>query len=57
MTARISAETGMLASSGEPGSMFELFRESDLEALNAASGMATGSGQQAAPAGNENEIF
>ncbi len=57
VTARISAETGMLASSGEPGSMFELFRESDLEALNAASGMATGRGQQAAPAGNENEIF
>ena len=57
VTARISAETGMLASSGEPGSMFELFRESDLEILDAASSLATGRGQQAAPAGNENEIF
>lgn len=57
VTARISAETGMPASSGEPGSMFELFRESDLESLNGASSLATGRGQQAAPAGNENEIF
>ncbi len=57
VTARISAETGMLASSGEPGSMFELFRESDLEILNGASSLATGRGQQAAPAGYENEIF
>ncbi len=57
VTARISAETGMPASSGEPGSMFELFRESDLEILNGASSLATGRGQQAAPAGNENEIF
>ena len=42
VTARISAKTGMLASSGEPDSMFELFRESDLERLEAASSLATG---------------
>jgi penicillin-binding protein 1A len=57
VTARISADTGMLASSGEPGSMFELFRESDLEALEYASSMATGPGRRISPAGNENEIF
>lgn len=57
VTARISADTGSLASAGEPGSMFELFRESDLESLEQAGSMATGRGLQAAPAGNENEIF
>lgn len=57
VTARISADSGMLASSGEPGSMFELFRESDLEALESARSMATGPGQRIAPGGNENEIF
>jgi penicillin-binding protein 1A len=57
VTARISAETGLLASAGEPGSIFELFRESDLESLEAASSAATGRGRAAASAGNENEIF
>lgn len=57
VTARISAETGQLASAGEPGSIFELFRESDLETLEMASSAATGRGLLAAPAGNENEIF
>ncbi|MBM4221423.1 MAG: peptidase, partial [Gammaproteobacteria bacterium] len=57
VTARISAESGMLATAGEPGSIFELFRESDLEALGAAEGMTAGRGQGSTPAGNENEIF
>lgn len=57
VTARISAETGMLASAGEPDSMFELFRESDLEALEAADLARAGRGQRSTPAGNENEIF
>jgi penicillin-binding protein 1A len=57
VTARISAETGQLAAAGEPGSIFELFRESDLEALEMAGSAATGRGLPAAPAGNENEIF
>jgi penicillin-binding protein 1A len=57
VTARISAQTGQLASAGEPGSIFELFRESDLESLEMAGSAAAGRGLPAAPAGNENEIF
>ena len=57
VTARISAETGQLATAGGPGSIFELFRESDLEALGMASSAAAGRRLPAAPAGNENEIF
>jgi penicillin-binding protein 1A len=57
VTARISAETGRLAAAGEPGSIFELFRESDLERLEIAGSAATGRRLPAAPAGNENEIF
>lgn len=57
VTARISGETGLLASSGEPGSMFELFRASDLETLGSASNTATDGGRQMSPAGNLNEIF
>jgi penicillin-binding protein 1A len=57
VTARISAETGYLASAGEPGSIFELFRESDLEVLEMAGSAGTGRGRPSAPAGNANEIF
>lgn len=57
VTARISAETGQLASAGEPGSIFELFRKSDLEALGEANSAAAGRGLPVTPAGNENEIF
>lgn len=57
VTARISATTGLLVSSSDAGSMFELFRESDLETLESSSSVATGIGRPAVPAGNENEIF
>lgn len=57
VTARISAETGLPAASGDPDSIFELFRESDLKTPGSPSSTATDGGRQSTPAGNVNEIF
>jgi penicillin-binding protein 1A len=57
VTARISAETGLPAASGDPDSIFELFRESDLKTPGSPSSSATDGGRQSTPAGNVNEIF
>lgn len=56
VSARVSADTGMLAPAGAPGSLFELFRESDMQQLEAeAAALLPGSGTP--QSGSENEIF
>jgi penicillin-binding protein 1A len=58
VTARISADTGLLALAGTPNSIFELFRESDLASLASEGGDGPGTtGFGPAPASDANEIF
>ncbi|MEO8444603.1 MAG: PBP1A family penicillin-binding protein [Gammaproteobacteria bacterium] len=58
VTARISADTGLLALASTPNTIFELFRESDLASLasDPGDGPAFG-GPGSGPASDRNEIF
>lgn len=56
VSARVSADTGLLAPAGAPGTIFELFRESDMLQMEAeAAALVPGGGAPAS--GSENEIF
>jgi penicillin-binding protein 1A len=57
VTARISADTGLLALAGTPDSIFELFRESDLASLGTDPGNALPAGDFGTPVADGNEIF
>ncbi len=57
VTARISADTGLLALAGTPDGIFELFRESDLASLGTDAGNGLGAGGFATPIADDNEIF
>jgi len=57
VTARISADTGLLALAGTPDGMFELFRESDLASLGTDSGNGLAAGGFGTPIADDNEIF
>ena len=57
VTARISADTGLLALAGTPNAMFELFRESDLASLGTDSGDGLAAGGFGTPVADDNEIF
>jgi penicillin-binding protein 1A len=57
VTARISADTGLLALEGTPNAMFELFRESDLAGLGTDSGEGLAAGGFGTPVADDNEIF
>jgi len=57
VTARISAETGLLALSSTPDGIFELFRESDLANLGTDPGNTFPAGDFQTPVADGNEIF
>ncbi len=57
VTARISADTGLLALAGTPDSIFELFREADLASLGTDPGNALPAGDFGTPVADGNEIF
>jgi len=57
VTARISAETGLLALAGTPDGIFELFRESDLASLGTDPGNAFPTDDFRTPVADGNEIF
>ncbi|MCC5795628.1 MAG: penicillin-binding protein 1A [Chromatiales bacterium] len=58
VTARVSAETGRLASSGEPDAVFELFREADIARLQPARRAGDMQPERRAPASRpDSEIF
>jgi len=57
VTARISADTGLLALAGTPDGIFELFRESDLASLGTDSGNGLAAGGFGTPIADDNEIF
>ena len=57
VTARISADTGLLALSGTPNAIFELFRESDLASLGTDSDAGLAAGGIPGPNADDNEIF
>ncbi|TFG87226.1 MAG: PBP1A family penicillin-binding protein [Chromatiales bacterium] len=57
VTARISADTGLLALAGTPDSIFELFRESDLASLGTDPGGMLPADDFRTPVVDGNEIF
>jgi penicillin-binding protein 1A len=57
VTARISADTGLLALAGTPDAMFELFRESDLASLGTDTGDGLAADGLGTPVADDNEIF
>jgi penicillin-binding protein 1A len=57
VTARISADSGLLALAGTPDSIFELFRESDLVSLGTDPGNGLPTSDFRTPVANGNEIF
>jgi len=57
VTARISADTGLLAVAGTPDGIFELFRESDLANLGTDPGSVLPADGFRTPVADSNEIF
>ena len=57
VTARISADNGLLALAGTPDAMFELFRESDLAGLGTDRGSGLPADDFRTPVADGNEIF
>jgi penicillin-binding protein 1A len=57
VTARISADSGLLALAGTPDAIFELFRESDLANLGTDSGSVLPADDFRTPVADGNEIF